>query len=54
MRKTSSTVTVILVFLAAAFLVGVNPAAGDELVEDSWTTVAPLPKPYYSFVALQL
>ncbi|MCJ7761982.1 hypothetical protein MUP38_00835, partial [Candidatus Bathyarchaeota archaeon] len=47
MRKTVLAVTVILVLTAAAFLAGANPALGDALVEDSWTTVAPLPKPYY-------
>ncbi len=50
MRKTASAITIILVFLAAAFSAGVNPASGDELVEDSWITLTPLPKPYYGFM----
>lgn len=40
------TVTIILVLLVAAFLAVAKPAIGDVLVEDSWVTVASLPKPY--------
>jgi hypothetical protein len=50
MRKTVLAVTVILVFLVAAFLAGANPASGGAVVEDSWTTVAPLPVSYSGFI----
>jgi N-acetylneuraminic acid mutarotase len=46
MKKTVWQQTLILVFLAAAFLAEANSALGDVVVEDSWVTVAPLPKPY--------
>jgi N-acetylneuraminic acid mutarotase len=49
MRKTAALLLVLLV-LASALLIGAEMAFGAASVEGSWTTVAPLPKPYYENV----
>jgi len=50
MKKAAFLVIVVFAFLAVTFQANVKSVYGDDVAEDSWITVAPLPKSYYGVI----